>query len=214
MSSNHSNLAVVDIGLGNIHSLLGCLNRLLPNDNIEFTSDPKVIAKADCVILPGDGAFGAGVKAIDDIPNLREVLVEAAYIKPFLGICVGMQLLYEASEEDKGKGLGIISGTIKKFTYKPDHKIPLMGWLDVDVLDKHNSLFNLVSDPCRFYFLHSFYANVDSSYTVIKAKHTEEFSAAIVKDKLFATQFHPEKSSKDGVQLFANFLTKSGLCVA
>lgn len=196
-------VAVVDCGLGNIHSLLGCLRRLTSVDRIEYTADAELIKQADCVLLPGDGSFGACVAEID-ARGLREILVEAATSKPFFGICVGMQVLFEASEEGEGAGLGVLAGTVKRFPAAADAKVPLMGWLDVQQIAEHSLLVN--ASATRYYFLHSFHVSDRVASTVLAGRYTADFAAAVAQDKLFATQFHPEKSAVAGVSLLERFL--------
>ena len=205
-------MVVVDCGLGNIHSLHGCLTRLAPEAVIEFTADPEWIQVAACVLLPGDGAFGACIKEIDR-RGLRESLVTAASCKPFFGICVGMQVLYEGSKEGPGVGLGILPGIVQRFPSARGAKIPLMGWLDVQITAVNHPLLKDVTDGDRFYFLNSFYAPAVGEQVALQALHTTAFAAAVTVGKLFATQFHPEKSSDVGVQLLANFLAQSGIKV-
>ena len=197
-------IVVVDVGLGNIHSLLGCLHNLAPNDEVKFSSDHQDINDADCIFLPGDGAFGA---CMDEIKqrNLREILINAAKQKHFFAICVGMQVLFTKSAEAKEGGLGILPGNVEKFPNHNGAKVPLMGWLDITV-EKQHQVLTALPDNERFYFLHSYYVAADNPATVLSAKHTSNFSAAVAKDKLFGTQFHPEKSGVYGVNLIKNFL--------
>lgn len=198
-------MAVVDCGLGNIHSLHGCLERLAPDARIDYTDDPKLIDAAASVVLPGDGAFGACVAEIDG-RGLRGTLVEAAKSKPFFGICVGMQVLFEESEEGEGRGLGVLPGRVRRFPSGNGAKVPLMGWLDVSVSGERHPFLGHVTDESRFYFLNSYYVPAESAATVLAAEHTASFAAAVSEGSLFATQFHPEKSSADGVRLLDRFL--------
>ena len=203
-------VAVVDCGLGNIHSLHGCLARLAPNAQIEYTDDPSTIERASAVVLPGDGAFGACVAEIDR-RGLRETLVAAARTKPFFGICVGMQALFEASEEGEGVGLGVLPGTVRRFPLSNGAKVPLMGWLDVRAAGDSHPFLKHVTEETRFYFLNSYYVPGDIEQAALVAEHTRPFAAAVADGDLFATQFHPEKSSADGVRLLAGFLVASGV---
>lgn len=208
-------VAVVDVGLGNFHSIEGALARLAPDALIELSDDPAAVAAADCVILPGDGAFGMCVAAIDRRRGLREQLVAAARTKPFLGICVGMQVLYEASEEGaSAAGLGVLAGTVRRFVPAAGFKVPLMGWLEVARAQPAHPLLAAVDPAARFYFLNSFYVPADAGHVVLRAQHASAFAAAVAKGSLFATQFHPEKSSGAGVRLLANFLASAGIEVA
>lgn len=206
-------IAVVDIGLGNIHSLLACLRRLAGAGQVELAADAAALADAACVVLPGDGAFSACVAEIDARPGLRAALLAAARAKPFLAICVGLQLLYEGSEEGGGAGLGLLPGTVRRFPARPGAKVPLMGWLDVAPDAGHPCCAGLRPAE-RFYFLHSYYAPADGDGTLMRAEHTAPFAAAVARGELLATQFHPEKSARAGVRLLANFLRRAGLPVA
>lgn len=200
-------MVVVDCGLGNIHSLLGCLRRLAPGDRIEFTADPALIEEAACVLLPGDGAFGAYMDEIDQ-RGLRETLVAAASTKPFFGICVGMQVLHESSEEGESQGLGVLPGRVLRFPVATGAKIPLMGWLDVDVAESSHPLAAGLAAGTRYYFLHSYYVPDEGDHVLLRARHTKPFAAAVARDGLFATQFHPEKSAAAGIGLLAAFLER------
>lgn len=206
-------VAVVDFGLGNIHSLHGCLARLAPKARIEYTDSPSAIEDASCVILPGDAAFGTCVREIDG-RGLRQALRDAALSKPFFGVCVGMQVLFEKSEEGEGEGLGVLPGTVRRFRAARGAKVPLMGWLDVEVVGKGEGVAAHVEDGDRFYFLNSFFAPADCGHAALVARHTEPFAAAVERGGLFATQFHPEKSSATGVRMLSNFLASSGVKVA
>ncbi len=197
---------MVDCGLGNIHSLLGCLARIAPHDQIDFTARPRQIATADGIFLPGDGSFSACVAGID-ARGLRKTLIKAAQTKPFFGICVGMQVLFEASEEGPGQGLGVLPGTVEKFPPANGAKIPLMGWLDVKASRPTNLTEGLNAQEW-FYFLNSYCVKASHELTVLDASHTCKFAAAVAHGTLFATQFHPEKSSSPGVGLLERFVTQ------
>ena len=200
-------VAVVDVGFGNFHSLEGVLHRLAPSAAIELTDDPKAVERSNCVILPGDGAFGKCIEAIDERDGLREQLVAAACSKPFFGICVGMQMLYESSEESPfKKGLGVLPGKVRRFEASSTHKVPLMGWLDVQTMQPGHELLAGLPPESRYYFLNSFFAPDDGEHVVLRATHASSFAAAVAQGSLVATQFHPEKSSAAGVRLLANFL--------
>ena len=208
-------VAVVDVGLGNFHSLEGALRRLAPAARIELSDKAAKVASSDCVILPGDGAFGSCIAAIDERPGLRAALVEAASAKPFLGICVGMQVLYEASEESAGaRGLGVLEGTVRRFAPREGYKVPLMGWLEVGATAPAHPLVAELEPASRFYFLNSYFAPAAGAHVVLTARHASSFAAAVAKDGLFATQFHPEKSSAAGVGLLARFLASAAIELA
>ena len=205
-------LAVVDLGLGNIHSLLGCLRRLAGTASVALVDDAEAVREADAVVLPGDGSFSACVAEVDARPGMRAALEQAAQERPFLAICVGMQLLYEGSEEGAGAGLGLLPGTVRRFPSQPGAKIPLMGWLDARLDSASPYCAGLRTDE-RFYFLHSYYAAAAGDEVLMRAEHTAPFAAAAARDGLLATQFHPEKSAAAGCRLLANFLRHAGLPV-
>lgn len=204
-------LAVADCGLGNLHSLQGALRMVAPGDTVELTADADRLRVADCVFLPGDGSFGACVAEID-ARGLRFVLSELARSRPFFGICVGMQVLYENSEEAPGaKGLGVLRGTISKFQSGGELRVPLMGWLDTQATKPAHSVLAGNGAHERYYFLNSYYAPKDSGQVVLSAMYGKPFAAAVTAGPaLFATQFHPEKSRVQGLRLLSNFLGRQG----
>ena len=197
---------MVECGLGNIHSLLAALRRLSPESDIDLTCDPGGIERADAVFLPGDGSFGACMDEIDS-RGLRSVLVKAASSKPFFGICVGMQVLFEGSQEAPGAaGLGVLAGIARRFPGDAGVKVPLMGWLDVQTTPDRHPVFASVNEQDRFYFLHSYFLPADCRQAVLTGEHGCPFAAAIASDRLVATQFHPEKSHAQGLALLGRFL--------
>ena len=203
-------LAVADCGLGNIHSLLAALRRLAADDSVELTCEPRTIERADAVFLPGDGSFGACMAEIDS-RGLRSVLVDAAAAKPFFGICVGMQVLFEKSREAPGvRGLGVLAGTADRFPVAEKAKVPLMGWLDVRKTPNRHPVFAAVNDRDRFYFLHSYFLPADCEQAVLVGEHSRRFAAAVASGRLVATQFHPEKSHARGLSLLERFLELAG----
>ncbi len=200
-----SAVAVADCGVGNLHSVLGAIARIAPAAEVVLTDDAAVIAKADKVILPGDGNFDACMRAIDE-RDLRGVLREAATAKPFWGICAGMQALFAGSEEGGRKGLGVFSECVRKLPPAPGLKIPHMGWNRAKLLAPQHPMLAGIAEGERFYFVHSYYAAPDEN-TVAAATHGAEICAMRARGDLFATQFHPEKSGAPGEQLLRNFLT-------
>ena len=194
-------IAVVDYGGGNVGSLLAALQRR--GAGVTFTADPAVVRAAPAAILPGDGAFGATMRALcerglDDA--LRDVIARE---RPFLGICVGMQLLYERSTEFGGAGgFGVVAGAVDRFERAP--RVPHMGWNRLEPVAQHPFVEGLGDDEF-VYFLHSYRAPVGPS-TVAAATHGERFTAILARGNVMGTQFHPEKSQSAGGRLLDNFI--------
>jgi glutamine amidotransferase len=194
-------LAVLDYGGGNIGSLVAALERR--NVNFELTEDPNRATAADAAILPGDGAFGATMDAlaVRGLDTAVRDIVAAG--KPFLGICVGMQVLFESSDEFGGDaGLGIFAGHVRRFTGAP--RVPHMGWNDLTLEGAHPFVTGLHGGEYA-YFLHS-YRVADSDATVASSDYGGRFAAIVARDNVMATQFHPEKSQRTGAVLLDNFL--------
>jgi len=176
------------------------------------TSDPDVVRQATRVVLPGQGAMPDCMRELRD-SGLRESVLEAAASKPLFGVCVGMQMLLSRSDEGPTDGLGLIPGEVVRFELEgrlqPDgsrFKVPQMGWNQVRQAQPH-AVWAGVPDGSHFYFVHSFYARpVDARHSVGEAEYGACFTAAIARDNIFATQFHPEKSADHGLQLYRNFL--------
>jgi glutamine amidotransferase len=194
-------IAVVDYGAGNIGSLLAALERR----RAEFTAtgDPEAVERADAVVLPGDGAFGATMHALRALGldlSVRRAIERGV---PFLGICVGMQLLFERSTEfDAGEGLGVFSGAVERFSRAP--RVPHMGWNSLELVAQHRLLAGL--QPREFvYFLHSYRVAVVPE-TLACATYGESFSAIVARENVMGTQFHPEKSQRAGGILLDNFI--------
>ena len=201
-------IAIIDYGIGNLRSVHNAVSFISPQTKSIVTSDPDVVAKADKVIFPGQGAMPDCVLQLDK-RGLKESVIEAAKQKPFLGICLGLQMLFETSEEGNVSGFGLLPGTVKRFQLNKNEriKIPHMGWNKV-LLSNPHPMWNKIDSDSRFYFVHSFYAEVkDKSLVMATSSHGEKFTCAIAKDNLFAVQFHPEKSSELGLQLLNNFIS-------
>ncbi len=195
-------IAVVDYGGGNLGSLVSALGRR--GAEFEVTSDPETVAAAGAAILPGDGAFGATMAALRARGLDAAVRAAIAGGRPFLGICVGMQLLYEASDEyGTHAGLGIFRGTVTRFTHAP--RVPHMGWNELEPLLDHAFVRGLPAHAYA-YFLHSYRAAVDPAVTLAACEHGERFAAIVARDNVMATQFHPEKSQATGARLLDNFI--------
>ncbi len=196
-------VAILDYGVGNIGSIINMLKYI--GENSCVTRDKNVVLKADRIILPGVGKFDTGMKGLIN-SNLDQVIREMA-IKgiPMLGICLGMQLLMERSDEGDLQGLGIIEGSVKRFNENLNVKVPHMGWNWVTVAN-NNSIISSTDLPAKFYFAHSYYVVTERKEdTILKSNYGIDFAAGIQKDNVFGVQFHPEKSHKYGVRLLKRF---------
>ena len=198
-------IAIVDYGMGNVRSVQKAIEHVAPNDQVFLTDNAKIISEADRVVFPGQGAMGACMQALNE-HGLVDVIKQAAHEKPFLGICLGLQLLFDHSQENGGTdGLSIIPGDVVKFD-KSELKIPHMGWNNVKQEFEH-PLWHNIDDNARFYSVHSYYVQeADHSVVVGSTDYGIDFTCAIAKDNMFAVQFHPEKSQHDGLQLLTNFV--------
>lgn len=194
-------IAVIDYGGGNLGSLVSALARR--GADFAVTDDPAEVVCASAAILPGDGAFGATMSALRERGLHRAISQTIAAGKPFLGICVGMQLLYAGSDEfGEHEGLGALPGIVTRFSRAP--RIPHMGWNKLELLQDHPFVRGLPADAYA-YFLHSYRADVDAS-TLAASEHGERFAAIVARGNLMATQFHPEKSQTTGAILLDNFI--------
>lgn len=201
-------IAILDYGLGNLGSIANMLKAV--GEKSKITADPKVIKQADGIILPGVGAFDAGMQRLDET-GLKDIVLDYAESrKPILGICLGMQLLGFGSEEGEEDGLGLIPFHCIKFSQAdPALKVPHMGWDIVDIKQEHR-LVSGFQGIQRYYFVHSFHAACDNTENVLMTcDYGVEFPAAVVKGNIIGVQFHPEKSHNFGMALLRNFV---GLC--
>ncbi len=209
-------IAVVDYGMGNLRSVAKALAHVAPERTIAVTADPAVIRSAGRVVLPGQSAMPDCIRCLD-ASDLRDVVVEAARVRPFLGICLGLQMLFESSEEGPTPGLGVLRGRVVRFrdeTMTPRAgarlKVPHMGWSPVRQSRTH-PLWAGIADGSRFYFAHSYYPQPeDPAMTSGTTDYPTAFTCAIARANIFATQFHPEKSQRAGLQLLANFVAWDG----
>jgi glutamine amidotransferase len=195
-------ISIIDYGGGNTGSVKNALDFLRIESIV--TSDPSQINSSDKIILPGQGRFGDVMNKLRQ-KGLDKVLVsEITNRKPYLGICIGLQILFEYGKEDPGiKGLSLLKGTVPKF--RIELKVPQIGWNNVKALKK-SKLFAGIKNNSFFYFVHSYYADTaDEKIVLSKTGYGIEFISGIEKDNLFAVQFHPEKSGIDGLQLLKNF---------
>lgn len=202
-------IAILDYGLGNLGSIANMLKVI--GEKSKITNKAEEIRVADGIILPGVGAFDAGMQKLNDFGLTEIIKVCAAKGTPILGICLGMQLLGRRSEEGTLPGLGLIPFECKKFRFPDDSdlKIPHMGWDIVDI-KQSNPLVNHLEGTQRYYFVHSYYAVCDSEENVLMTcDYGYEFAASVVKDNIIGVQFHPEKSHDFGVALLTNFVGMS-----
>jgi glutamine amidotransferase len=215
-------VAVIDYGMGNLHSVASALSHVAPDVNVVITSDPAVVSAADRVVFPGVGAIRdcmAEIKRLGFDKLLREQIATG---KPVLAICVGMQSLMERSEENGGVDcIGILPGDVRFFGVDLKDaegnllKVPHMGWNEVTQTvasdGTHHPLWKDIPQNSRFYFVHSFYVLAEDARLIsATCDYSLQFNAALAKDNLFAVQFHPEKSHTAGLQLLKNFLNWDG----
>jgi glutamine amidotransferase len=201
-------IAVVDYGMGNLHSVCKGLENVGAVPKI--TDSPAIIEQADAVVLPGVGSFDPAMQNLRSRNLIEPIKRAIASRKPFLGICLGMQILLESSEEGVEPGLGAIAGKVRRFRSEPGLTIPHMGWNQLQFTQPDLPLWQkLPSDPW-VYFVHSYYVDpVDWEVRSAIVTHgSQNVTAAIAKDNLMAVQFHPEKSSSTGLQMLSNFVSQ------
>ena len=197
-------IAIIDYEAGNIKSVEKALIYL--GEKVIITRDKNVILNSDKAILPGVGSFGDAMNKLKEY-GLIEIIKEFIRSgKPFLGICLGLQLLFEESEESPGAdGLGIFKGKIVKFSDNKGYKIPQIGWNSITI-NPESKLFKDIPDDSYVYFVHSYYLKAeDDSIVAARTEYADEFHSAVEKDNVFACQFHPEKSSDVGLKILLNF---------
>ena len=207
-----STIAVIDYGMGNLRSVSKAIEHVAGGDTVYVTADPAVVAAADRVVFPGQGAMPDCMKELAD-RGLRDAVLAASKNKPFLGICIGEQMLFDWSEEGGVPGLGIFAGEVRRFPAEQMKaadgsllKVPHMGWNEVRQTRPH-ALWEGIPDGERFYFVHSYFvAPKDAGLTTGECVYGVPFTAAVGRDNVFATQFHPEKSAAMGLRLLANFV--------
>ena len=204
-------IAIINYGYGNLHSVNQAFkkanNDFDLNAEIEVTNNPNEINKADKIVLPGVGSFTDCLNAIRSIDGIYESLQEQVINKKkyFMGICVGMQLLADIGyENEKNEGFGCVSGTVEKMKVPLDFKIPHMGWNTIQF--KNNDLFKDIDENSDFYFVHSYEFKTIDKNILATTNYASKVTAAIKKDNIFGTQFHPEKSHKNGQKLIKNFI--------
>jgi glutamine amidotransferase len=200
-------IALLDYGSGNLRSVHKALLKV--GADVRIVQHPEGMRDARAVVLPGVGAFDDCIVALR-----KQELLEASrdFIKtgkPFLGICVGYQALFEKSEEFNScaAGLGVFAGKVVRFTEKPGHKIPQIGWNQIEITQPDCPLYRGVKDGSYVYFVHSFFPQpVDGSIVATRTEYGDSFASSVCKDNVYATQFHPEKSQAVGLQLLKNFV--------
>jgi glutamine amidotransferase len=211
-------VAVVDYGMGNLRSVSQAVMHVAAGSGVEVvvTQRPEEVFAAERVVLPGQGAMRDCMRELRE-SGLQDAVLHAAANKPLFGVCVGMQMLLDHSEEQDTPGLGLIPGRVKRFDLagqrQPDgsrYKVPQMGWNRVQQAlngETRHALWAGVPDNAWFYFVHSFYAEPsDPRHSAGRTDYGTRFTAALARDNIFATQFHPEKSAADGLTLYRNFL--------
>ncbi len=202
--------------MGNLRSVSKALEHVAPNQKVLVTSDPASIHAAKRVVFPGQGAMPDCIRELDT-RGLRDAVIDAAANKPFLGICIGLQMLFEHSEEGDALGLGILAGKVKRFAPEDMHdaagnklKVPHMGWNQVYQTRAH-PLWAGIADGERFYYVHSYYvAPADSQLESAYSQYPARFTGSVAHNNVFAVQFHPEKSQHAGLQLLSNFVQWNG----
>ncbi len=207
-------VAVVDYGMGNLRSVSQAVAHVARFSDVKVivTSNPEEVYAAERIVLPGQGAMRDCMRELRD-SGLPEAVLHAAAHKPLMGVCVGMQMLLEHSEEQDTPGLGLLPGRVKRFQLEgrlqPDgsrFKVPQMGWNEV--FQNPHPIWAGVPDGAWFYFVHSYYADpLDGRHIAGHADYGGRFTCALARDNIFATQFHPEKSADHGLALYRNFLT-------
>lgn len=196
-------ISIIDYGLGNLKSVHKALNSL--GFTSKITSSIKDINNCNGIIFPGVGSFGDCMKELDKRGLINSLKKSISSGKPFMGICLGLQILFERSEESPNvEGLSILKGEISKIKFDKDLKVPHMGWNKINII-KDSSILQGIDSDTWMYFVHSFKFNNDLKITDSVSSYGEIFSASINKDNIFATQFHPEKSSKIGLTILKNF---------
>ena len=207
-----ADIAVIDYGMGNLRSVSKAIEHVAPGLSVVVTDDPAEVARAQRVVFPGQGAMPDCMREMD-ARGLRQAVIDAAHAKPFLGICIGLQMLFERSEEGDVAGLGLLPGQVRRFAadamvdaHGARLKVPHMGWNRVRQLQPH-ALWDGIEDDARFYFVHSYYVETATPALVSgQTDYPRPFTCAISRDNVFAVQFHPEKSAAAGLRLLANFV--------
>lgn len=207
-----STVAIVDYGMGNLRSVAKAIEHVAPEVRVEVTADPARVAAADRVVFPGQGAMSDCMRELD-LRGLRPAVLDAAAAKPFLGICIGLQMLFDHSDEGDVPGLSVFAGNVARFRDEDMRgldgarlKVPHMGWNEVRQTAPH-PLWEGIPDDARFYFVHSYHVLPgDASVTVASTEYGIRFTSAVARANIFAIQFHPEKSAHAGLRVLSNFI--------
>lgn len=205
-----ADIAIIDYGMGNLRSVYQALRTVAPTASILVTGEPKEVQQAARVVFPGQGAMPDCIRELD-VRGLRAAVLHAARSKPFLGICIGLQMLFEHSEEGDVAGLAILPGKVVRFAgnlvdaLDNKLKVPHMGWNQV--LHGNHPLWDGIDQDSRFYFVHSYHVcPLDAQLVQATSCYPQPFVCAVARDNIFAVQFHPEKSQAAGLQLLENFV--------
>jgi glutamine amidotransferase len=206
-----TSVAIIDYGMGNLRSVAKAIEYVAPAARVEITADPARVAAAGRVVFPGQGAMPDCMRELD-LRGLRLAVLEAAANKPFLGICIGLQMLFEHSDEGDVPGLGVFAGDVARFRAERMFeagarlKVPHMGWNEVWRRRPH-PLWEGIADGARFYFVHSYHVRpVDTAAIAAETEYGGRFTSAVERANIFAIQFHPEKSAQAGLHLLSNFI--------
>lgn len=205
-------IVVVDYGMGNLRSVSQAIAHVAGADAVTISDSPEAVRRAERVVFPGQGAMPDCTRELE-ARGLHQAVVEAAGEKPFLGICIGEQMLFDWSDEGGVPGLGVFAGRVERFPEAAMHeasgarlKVPHMGWNGVRQRQRH-ALWRSIDDGSRFYFVHSYFVvPADQSIIAGESTHGVAFTAAVARDNIFAVQFHPEKSATAGLQMLTNFV--------
>jgi glutamine amidotransferase len=205
-------IVVIDYGMGNLRSVSKALEHVADGKPVIVTADPAEVARAERVVFPGQGAMPDCMRELD-ARGLRPAVLAAAREKPFLGICIGLQMLFEHSEEGNVPGLGVFAGQVRRFPADQmidaagnRLKVPHMGWNEVEQIA--HPLWANIADKSRFYFVHSYCVQPEDAGIIRgRSQYGIPFTCAVGRDNIFAVQCHPEKSARDGLQLLKNFIT-------
>ncbi|AZP12693.1 imidazole glycerol phosphate synthase subunit HisH [Undibacterium parvum] len=205
-------IVVVDYGMGNLRSVAQALRAVAPEANVIISGEVADIKSADRLVLPGQGAMPDCMRSLRE-SGVQDAVMQAARSKPLFGVCVGEQMLFDVSAEGDTPGLGLLPGKVVRFDLRGQmqadgsrFKVPQMGWNRVRQAQPH-ALWQGIDDDAYFYFVHSYFAQPENSlHTVGETDYGSMFACAVARDNIFATQFHPEKSSAAGLQLYKNFV--------